>query len=172
MRCECSSVPDRSLFPLDKHPPAPGSPRCVQLVAELLWPSPRAGSVPRALVLRPAWGAEWSRWVDGRNAFCMPAVLILATGMSINSPGSGLQALQCPSRVLDASQPSALPSGFGAQRRRGEEHLFRKPRVMFVTQLFASFLSSLAPARLTAQLCQGTALGMPHEVLSPPPRQV
>lgn len=79
-------------------------------------------------MLRPGWGAEWSRWVDGGNAFCMPVVLILATGMSINSPGSGLQALPCPSRVLHPSQPSALPSGFGAQRRRGEAHLSGKPR--------------------------------------------
>lgn len=116
--------------------------------------------------------AEWSWWMDGQDAFCMPAVLILATGMSINSPGSGLQALLCPSRVLHLSQHSALPSGFGLQRRLGEEQLSRNPGIIFLTQLFASFLTSLAAVQLTAQLFQGAALWMPHKGWSPPPRQV
>lgn len=118
--------------------------------------------------------------VNGGDAFCMLTVLILAAGMSINSLGSGLEAFTVPHMSLPSKPASTLLSGFGAQRRRGKEHVSRKPRneqcriQLMLFNLIACLLPdfSLAPARLTAQLCQGAALWMLHKVWSPPPKQV
>lgn len=47
--------------------------------------------------------------VNGKDAFCVPTVLILATGMSINSSGSGLEAFTMP-HTSPPSKPAFNPS--------------------------------------------------------------
>jgi len=80
------------------------------------------------LVLGPHGGRRVVS-VDGGDAFCMPTALILAAGMSINSPGSGLEVFAVP-RASPLSELAFSPSlwFWSAEEMRGRASLWKSQR--------------------------------------------